>query len=81
MTAGSVTLSSAILIPCAQEPMRVRFGRILIEDHEGMLKAFEFKWGKAQKVRFPQTFTTHYSGSETYVISPANVEEFMLTPE
>jgi len=42
------------------------------------LKAFEFKWGKTEKVRFPQTFTENYPGSETFVISPDNVEKFLL---
>jgi hypothetical protein len=50
----------------------------LIEEHEDALKAFEFKWGKAGKVRFSQTFMEHYAGVETGVISPANVEEFLL---
>jgi len=51
----------------------------LIEEHEaGLLKAFEFKWGKTEKVRFPQTFTENYPGSETAIISPDNVEEFLL---
>ena len=50
----------------------------LIEDNEGKLKAFEFKWGKNEKVRFPQTFTDNYKGAETFVISPRNVEEFLM---
>jgi predicted AAA+ superfamily ATPase len=51
----------------------------LIEEHEGgLLKAFEFKWGRNEKVRFPQTFTENYPGTETFVISPDNLEEFLL---
>ena len=51
----------------------------LIEEHEGgKLLAFEFKWGKNDKIRFPQTFTENYPGSETSVISPDNVEDFLL---
>lgn len=51
----------------------------LIEEHEGnVLKAFEFKWGKNIKVRFPQTFTENYPGSETFTISPDNLEIFLL---
>ncbi len=51
----------------------------LIEEHEGgILKAFEFKWGKNVKIRFPQTFTHNYPGTETFVISPDNIEEFLL---
>lgn len=51
----------------------------LIEEHEaGQLKAFEFKWGKNEKVRFPQTFTENYPQSETSVISPDNLESFIM---
>lgn len=51
----------------------------LIEEHEGgVLKAFEFKWGSNVKVRFPQTFTGNYPGTETAVISPSNLERFIF---
>lgn len=53
----------------------------LIEEHEGgQLMAFEFKWGKNEKVRFPQTFTDNYPGAETQVVSPDNLETFLLPP-
>ncbi|WP_449439407.1 DUF4143 domain-containing protein [Pedobacter steynii] len=51
----------------------------LIEEHEGgLLKAFEFKLTKNKKVRFPQTFTENYPGTETAVISTENLEDFLL---
>jgi predicted AAA+ superfamily ATPase len=50
----------------------------LIEDDEGALKAFEFKWGQSKKIRFPQTFTDNYAGAETHIISPNNIEDFLL---
>ncbi len=51
----------------------------LIEEHEGgKMKAFEFKWGKNSKARFPQTFTDNYPGTETAIISPDNMETFLL---
>ncbi|SFE63319.1 hypothetical protein SAMN05518672_108179 [Chitinophaga sp. CF118] len=51
----------------------------LIEEHEGdLLKAFEFKWGKNDKIRFSQTFTENYPGTETFVISPDNIQDFLL---
>lgn len=54
----------------------------LIEEHEGdLLKAFEFKWSKTEKIRFPQTFTENYPGSETFVISPENIQDFLLLKE
>lgn len=48
----------------------------LIEEHDDKFLAFEFKWGK-QTVRFPQTFAENYPGSETKVVSPENMEEFI----
>lgn len=53
----------------------------LIEEHNSMLNAYEFKWSKNKKARFPQTFTDNYPGSGTFTISPDNVEEFLLSKE
>ena len=50
----------------------------LIEDDGENLSAYEFKWGKTEKVRFPQTFSDNYPGSKTFVISPDNLEDFLL---
>lgn len=50
----------------------------LIEESDNKLTAYEFKWNKNKKVRFPQTFTENYPGSETFVISPDNIEGFLL---
>ena len=49
----------------------------LVEDYDDKLKAYEFKWGKTEKVRFPQTFTTNYPEATTKIISPDNVEDFI----
>lgn len=49
----------------------------LVEDYDNKLKAFEFKWSKTEKVRFPQTFTTNYPNATTQIISPDNVEDFI----
>ncbi|AWO00212.1 ATPase [Chitinophaga alhagiae] len=49
----------------------------LIEEETDRLRAYEFKWSKTEKVRFPQTFTDHYPQATTQVISPKNVEEFI----
>ncbi len=51
----------------------------LIEEQGDTLAAFELKWNSRARVRFPQTFTNHYAGATTAVISPANLEEFLLT--
>lgn len=50
----------------------------LIEEDGEQLAAFEFKWSFKGSVRFPQTFTDNYPGSKTFVITPDNVEEFLL---
>ena len=51
----------------------------LIEEHEaGHLHAFEFKWGKNEKIRFLQTFTDNYPGTDTAIISPDNPEVFLM---
>jgi hypothetical protein len=39
---------------------------------------FEFKWCRNEKVRFPQTFTENYPGTETSVISPDNLDDFLM---
>lgn len=49
-----------------------------IEDVDGRLHAFEFKWKVSGNVRFPKSFNTSYPGSEEKVISFENVEEFLL---
>lgn len=49
----------------------------LIEDADGKLHAYEFKWNEKTKIRFPQTFTANYPGAVTHIISPANMEEFI----
>lgn len=49
----------------------------LIEEQGDNLLAFEFKWSRTEKVRFPQTFTANYPQAETKVISPENVEDFI----
>ena len=53
----------------------------LIEDRQGELSAFEFKWNAKQKVHFPQTFTDNYPNTQTHSVSPDNVEAFLLPDE
>ena len=49
----------------------------LVEDSGDKLRAFEFKWGKTGKARFPLTFTSNYPGTETNIITPDNVADFV----
>lgn len=50
----------------------------LIEESSDQWAAFEFKRNAKAKVRFPQTFSDNYTNSTMLVISPANVEDFLL---
>ncbi len=50
----------------------------LIEEEQGKFTAYECKWGKNIKVRFPQTFTDNYPVTATYIVSPENIEDFLL---
>jgi predicted AAA+ superfamily ATPase len=47
-----------------------------IEESEGILHAFEFKW-KDQKVRFPTSFLQAYPDHQTAVVSRKNFEGFV----
>lgn len=49
----------------------------LIEEVDDKLTAYEFKWSKTEKVRFPQTFTENYPNTATQIISPENIEDFI----
>ena len=49
----------------------------LVDEINGKMVAFECKWNPKNKVRFPETFTFNYPGSETHIISPVNIEEFI----
>jgi hypothetical protein len=51
----------------------------LIEEEDDQLRAFECKWNSKKQVRFPQTFTANYPGSQTEVVTPGNIEEFVGT--
>jgi MFS family permease len=49
-----------------------------IEERDGKLFAFEFKWNdKKAKAKIPRTFTSSYPDSETKIISRNNYEEFL----
>ena len=48
-----------------------------IEDRDGTLYAYEFKWNDIKKVKIPKIFTTTYPDSEGYIISKENFESFL----
>ncbi|MGN0732100.1 MAG: ATP-binding protein [Treponema sp.] len=51
-----------------------------LEESDGNLRAFKFKWSDsaAKKARLPLTFSRSYKDAEFSVISPQNVEDFLL---
>ncbi|MDQ6992758.1 MAG: ATP-binding protein [Mariprofundus sp.] len=50
-----------------------------IEEADGQLRAWEFKWSPKAKARFSKTFTTAYPDCQTTVITPENVESFIMS--
>ncbi|MDO4827390.1 MAG: ATP-binding protein [Bacteroidia bacterium] len=50
----------------------------LIEELDGKLRAFEFKWDPKKKVKIPVQFTTAYPDASFEYISPGNASEFLL---
>jgi len=50
----------------------------LVEEHQDSWQAYEFKLNTKATIRFPQTFTANYSNTSLLVISPANLEAFLM---
>jgi len=49
-----------------------------IEEADGKIKAFEFKWNPRKKARFPKTFLNAYDIESTMVVTPENIDAFLL---
>ncbi|WP_253180957.1 DUF4143 domain-containing protein [Candidatus Marithrix sp. Canyon 246] len=49
-----------------------------IEEREDNLFAYEFKWNVKAKVMIPKTYIRAYPQSDTKIITPENMEEFLL---
>lgn len=50
-----------------------------LEEENGVLSAFEFKWNENKtKTKCPEAFSTAYPNSKFTVITPRNIEEFLL---
>jgi predicted AAA+ superfamily ATPase len=50
---------------------------LVIEENQ-LFHAFEIKWNKNVKARLSKTFSRNYESHTFHVITPANVEEFLL---
>jgi uncharacterized protein len=51
-----------------------------IEDRNGYVFAYEFKWGKNAKAKFPKTFSVYYPKAIMQLVTPQNFEEFLVVP-
>ena len=49
-----------------------------VEEGDGIIHAYEFKWNPEAKFKKPSQFLEAYPGSTLQVISPKNVEDFLL---
>ena len=49
-----------------------------VEELNGKLSAYEYKYGTAKKVKFPKIWLETYPHEEARVISPENVEPFIM---
>ena len=49
-----------------------------IEEEDGIISAFEFKWNVKVKAKFPKQFEDAYQNSTFQMINPENVEDFLL---
>ena len=49
-----------------------------IEECDGLLSTFEFKWNPKTKATFPKTFNEAYPGSSFEIITPENYERFIM---
>ena len=49
-----------------------------IEERDGAIFAYEFKWSKTKKAKFPKTFIGAYPKAKLLMVTPANFEEFIM---
>lgn len=52
----------------------------LLEEKDGILYAFEFKWNENKKSKLPKTFAEAYPEHRFEVITPTNYVDFLTTP-
>jgi len=48
-----------------------------IEEYDGMMHGFEFKWNPKKRARVPVSFTKAYPGSKVVTITPENFDTFI----
>jgi hypothetical protein len=50
-----------------------------LEEREGKIFAYEFKWSRHSKARIPSTFIKAYPDAITKIVSPENMETFLMS--
>ncbi len=50
-----------------------------IEERDGVINAYEFKWEGKKHLKFPVTFIKAYPDSKTFLITPSNYMDFIGT--
>jgi predicted AAA+ superfamily ATPase len=48
-----------------------------VEEENGELRGFEFKYGVTSKAKIPKAFTSNYPDAITKIITPQNMQEFI----
>jgi predicted AAA+ superfamily ATPase len=58
---------------------RTKYGQEIdyIEERDGKLYAFEFKWNTRKKTKIPNAFKQAYPDAEFQIITPENYYEFI----
>lgn len=49
-----------------------------IEERNGAMNAYEIKWNPKSKAKFPKSFLDAYINVETKIITPENIQDFLL---
>lgn len=52
-----------------------------IEEVKGELRAVEFKWNPHASAKFPSTFLNNYPKAKNTLVTPANRDQFLTSPE
>jgi hypothetical protein len=48
-----------------------------IEERNGVMKAYEFKWNSKAKAKIPSAFLQGYPDATAQIITPDNMDEFL----
>lgn len=49
-----------------------------LEERDGMIEAYEFKWNPKTKVKFPTKFMETYTVQTSQIITPKNYQDFLI---